>query len=206
MKKIIILSLLFSACGNEKMNLTNDEVESEVYNLINSNREKIKELEKEQQKRTVQLFNSNQTTESGKSNDEFIEEEQNIIKTDIKKEDNSYNSSEYNKYHDDALTLLINGNLNQALVKINEAIKINPNKADSYYVRGNIYQKKGYLNIALTDFLKTLEINPNHSDAAFKSAIVYGKLNNKSMFCYYMEKACDLGDSDACEGHNEFCN
>ena len=118
----------------------------------------------------------------------------------------SYNPEDYSKFHDNALTLLINGDLDNALIEINKALEINPKKADSYYVRGNIFQQKGYLNDALNDFLQAISLNPKHSEATMKCAIIYGKLNDRGMSCLYIRRACDLGVSDACSGYNRFCN
>lgn len=131
-----------------------------------------------------------------------------VISEEISKKEtvSNYNPEDYSKFHDNALTLLMNGDLDNALIDINKALEINPNKADSYYVRGNINQQKGNLNDALNDFLKAIDLNPKHSDATMKCAIVYGKQNNRNMSCIYMKKACDLGASDACSGYSKFCN
>ncbi len=118
----------------------------------------------------------------------------------------NYNPEDYSKFHDNALTLLMNGDLDNALIDINKALEIDSGKANSYYVRGNIYQQKGNLDDALNDYLKAVDLNPEFIDAIMKCAIIYGKQNNRNMSCFYMKKACDLGVSDACSGYSKFCN
>lgn len=113
---------------------------------------------------------------------------------------------DYSKFHDNALTLLINGDLDNALIEINKALSINPVNADSYYVRGNIFQQKGYLNDALDDFKQAILLNPNHVEATVKCAIIYGKQKKMNLFCDYANKACQLGDPTACSMINRFCN
>ena len=48
------------------------------------------------------------------------------------------------------------------------AIYNNPEDADSYYIRGNIFQKLVRYEDALEDFDKALELKPNHIDAIKK--------------------------------------
>lgn len=139
---------------------------------------------------------------------EVIPEEQTVSEEVVTGEVpvSDYNPEEYSKFHDNALTLLINGDLDSALIDINKALEINPNGADDYYIRGNIYQQRGRLNDALNDFLQAFVLNPKHSEAVMKCAIIYGKLNDRDMSCLYMKKACDLGVADACSGYSRFCN
>ena len=89
---------------------------------------------------------------------------------------------------------------------IDLAITNNNQNADSYYIKGNIDEKKYGFNKALKSYLYALKINPNHKDANSKTAICYGKLNDKYNFCIYANKACDLGDSNACDMVRRFCN
>lgn len=116
------------------------------------------------------------------------------------------NLKDYSKHHDLGLKYLIEGDYINAINSINKAIEINSNKADSYYVRGNINQQMGNINEALYDYLTAIEKNPKHSDAMLKCAIIYGKLNNKNKSCDYLKQACDLGDTQACNGLSRFCN
>ncbi len=118
----------------------------------------------------------------------------------------SQNLTVAENHNDKAIDELMNGNNQTALYEINQAIKINPKNANYYYFRGMILQKMNDLNKALIDYKKTLSLNSKHIDATIKCAIVYAKLDNKIKSCEYFKKACDLGDSKACEGYYKFCN
>lgn len=111
------------------------------------------------------------------------------------------------QYKDSAITLLIrNGNLWDAKYMADEAIYNNPEDADSYYIRGNIYQKLVRYDNALEDFQKALEIKPNHIDAIKKIAVISSKTGDEGLACYYLWRACNMGDPEACEGAEKFCN
>jgi tetratricopeptide (TPR) repeat protein len=45
--------------------------------------------------------------------------------------------------------------------------------ADTYYNRGNAYEKKGQYDKAISDFTKAIEINPRHADAYYSRGVVY---------------------------------
>ncbi|WP_374552511.1 tetratricopeptide repeat protein [Flavobacterium sp.] len=112
----------------------------------------------------------------------------------------------FEKLKNEAFELLINKEYNKALIKINEAIKLNSNNADAFYCRGNINEAKNLLSSALSDYLKATKINPKHKDATSKCAIIYGKQKDMPNFCKYSKKACELGSDDACNMNNRFCN
>ncbi|WP_026978445.1 tetratricopeptide repeat protein [Flavobacterium tegetincola] len=114
--------------------------------------------------------------------------------------------SEFTNLKDDAIKLLMNNDANGSLTKINQAININSQNADAYYIRGNVYEKKGLIEDAKKDYLKAIQLNPKHGDAMSKCAIMYGKQKDMINFCYYVKKACDLGSADACGMKNRFCN
>lgn len=117
----------------------------------------------------------------------------------------SFSQSNYEEYSNIALSELMNGNLTNALTNINKAINIDTNKPNLYYIRGNIYQKQNLLDKALKDYLYTIKLKPEHIDAIMKTAITYGKLGNRTNSCIYLMKACNLGETKACQGYNKFC-
>lgn len=117
----------------------------------------------------------------------------------------SQTSSTHNTYYDSAITLLLNGDYDNALSSINKAITLNPTNADSYYIRGNIYQKKVNNPYAIKDYQKAIKLNPNHIDAISKCGISYAKMNDKATACKYFKRACDMGDNDGCNIFNKFC-
>ncbi len=101
----------------------------------------------------------------------------------------------YQTYYNNAITKLISNSLDEGLSDINKAIQLNPNFANSYYIRGNFYQRKRMYSNAINNYKKVLDINPRHIDATLRCAIIYGKQGNKSMSCIYLKKACELGSS-----------
>ena len=117
----------------------------------------------------------------------------------------SQTSSTHNTYYDSAITLLINGDYDNALSSINKAIKINPTNADSYYIRGNVYQKKANYLYAIRDYQKAIKLNPNHIDATIKCGVSYSKMNDKATACIYIKRACDMGNKDGCNIFYKFC-
>lgn len=63
----------------------------------------------------------------------------------------------------------------EAITEFDNAIKINPNSANTYYDRGVIYDKKGDLDQAILDFSKAIEIDPNLTDAYYNRGFDYYK-------------------------------
>lgn len=106
----------------------------------------------------------------------------------------------------EAINLIMIKEYDKALVKINSSLKLKENEADSYYIRGNIFQAKNLLEKAKTDYLKAIKLNPNHRDAMAKCAIIYGMQKDMNNFCYYAKKACSLGSQEACDMTKRFCN
>ena len=45
--------------------------------------------------------------------------------------------------------------------------------AETYYNRGNAYEKKGQYDKAISDFTTAIEINPRHADAYYSRGVVY---------------------------------
>lgn len=60
-----------------------------------------------------------------------------------------------------AVTNFRGGNLDAALGDANNAIKLNPNYVDAYYMRAIIYEKKGDIEKAFSDYSKVIELEPN---------------------------------------------
>ncbi len=118
----------------------------------------------------------------------------------------SQNKSLADKNSDNAISLIMSGNYNKAIEEINSAIKLNPNNANYFYVRGTAYQKSNELLKALNDYKQALKLNPRHIDAIMKCGIVYGKLNDKNKACDYFKLACSYGDSEGCKVTSKFCN
>ena len=52
-----------------------------------------------------------------------------------------------------------------AIAELTEAIKLNPDFATPYYVRGNAYTQKGNYDLAINDYTQAIKLNPNDNKA-----------------------------------------
>ena len=76
-----------------------------------------------------------------------------------------------------------------ALADYNKAIELNPNLAEAYNNRGDVYTQQEKWDLALADYNKAIELNPNLADA------YYGRGN-----VYYNQREWDLAVVDYTQG------
>lgn len=76
-----------------------------------------------------------------------------------------------------------NDKYDQALSEHTKAIHINPNMAEVYFNKGNIYSKKGEYDKAIINLTKALQIDPEHAKAYYSRGILYAK---KGDFCKFI--------------------
>ena len=81
----------------------------------------------------------------------------------------------------------------QALSNYNKAIEINPARAEAYYNRGCVYDKKGDLTEALSDYNKAIELNPDFAEAYYNRAVAYYQLNEYDQAWINVQKVEALG-------------
>ena len=123
---------------------------------------------------------------------------------------------DYEAYQNKALSLYQNGDMIEAKEEINKAIKLNPENSDLYYLKGSIIGDSYVYNISGEDYINyrdavrqvmvAISINPNNLDYYKKVVYLSGKDGRKKLACYFMKKACELGDYDLCNGFKRFCN
>ena len=53
----------------------------------------------------------------------------------------------------------------KAMADFNEAIRLNPNDAEAYYIRGVAYEDKGELDKAIADYTEGIRIDPKNAMA-----------------------------------------
>ena len=72
-------------------------------------------------------------------------------------------------------------------------IKANPNDANAYYNRGNIYYDLNNYNQAISDYTKAIELNPNDTGAYNNRGIAYETLGDSSRVDSDFKKSTELG-------------
>ncbi|KAA1173815.1 M48 family metalloprotease [Marinobacter salinexigens] len=79
--------------------------------------------------------------------------------------------------HDDALKLAANGDFTSALTKVNEAIRLAPNEAMFYSLRGRIYEEQNQEQKAEADFEKAVSLYPEMFEYRLYNGLTALKLN-----------------------------
>ena len=59
------------------------------------------------------------------------------------------------------------GNYDQAISELDQAIGLDPKSALAYYARGYYYQNKGNYDQTISDYSKAIELDPNYADAYY---------------------------------------
>ena len=65
-----------------------------------------------------------------------------------------------------------------ALETFTEAIRLDSNNADIYYLRGITYSQVKSYQRAVEDYKQAIRLNPNFAEAYFKQGVAYSKLEN----------------------------
>lgn len=86
----------------------------------------------------------------------------------------------------------------QALTDLNISIEKNDTVAVAYYSRGMVnYELKDY-EAAVEDFLRILQFSEGNGELYFNLGMAYYRLENKELACRNLNKACTLGNTNAC--------
>jgi tetratricopeptide (TPR) repeat protein len=67
----------------------------------------------------------------------------------------------------------------EGISELDKAIKINPNFAEAYMLKGTIYDSRGNQEAASTAYEKVLKLNPKHPSAANNLAWIYAEQGDK---------------------------
>jgi len=57
-------------------------------------------------------------------------------------------------------------------------MKLNPDNAGAFYIRGCAFEKLGFIDPAIVDFTKVLELDPDHVNAAYARGAAENKRGN----------------------------
>jgi len=77
-----------------------------------------------------------------------------------------------------------------AVEYLNNAIKLQPNYAETYYNRGVAYDKLGQYQRAIEDYNQAFRLNPDYAKAYNNRGINYLSQGNKKIGCFDAQKAC----------------
>jgi tetratricopeptide (TPR) repeat protein len=89
-------------------------------------------------------------------------------------------------FYNQALNNYKKNDFENSISKCNQALQTDPNFADAYKLRGDVYSKLNNHNEAIADYNQALRINPKFADAYFSRANEYFELreNEKAMADY----------------------
>jgi len=82
------------------------------------------------------------------------------------------------QYIKSGLSYYHKGDYNEAIKQFQEALKLNPEKAEIHYNLGLTYQAKGLWDEAIEEYRKALELNPEDAEAHNNLGIVYYNQGN----------------------------
>jgi tetratricopeptide (TPR) repeat protein len=68
-------------------------------------------------------------------------------------------------YHNRGVGLLLQGELDRAIVEFNEALRVDPAYKSSFNSRGNAWKGKGELDLAIADYNEAIRLDPDYAFA-----------------------------------------
>jgi tetratricopeptide (TPR) repeat protein len=92
--------------------------------------------------------------------------------------------------------------LRKALADFERAITINPNDAETYFLRGLLYDNSNEISKAINDYSKTIELNANHVTAYNNRANQYLKTENFQKALGDYTKAIQLSPDNTMAHYN----
>ena len=90
-------------------------------------------------------------------------------------------------------------NYDDAIADINQAIKLFPDFAYSYYNRANLHAISGRLPDAYDDYTRAIELNPNFGEAYYNRGLVQIFMRDTHKGCLDLSKAGELGIEESYE-------
>jgi len=97
------------------------------------------------------------------------------------------------------------GNLDEIIAEIDKAIKINPEYAFAYIIRGLAYKNNGLYDQAIADYTKAIEINPGVASAYNNRGVAYVEKGLNDLAIADFTKALEINPMDADAYSNRGC-
>ena len=94
---------------------------------------------------------------------------------------------------------------NQAIIDMNEVLKLDSRSADAYFIKGVSLIKKGEVNGAMESYNNALRYDSNHAGAYFQRGVLKG-LSKKGDPCPDLKKAKNLGEEKANNAIKKYCS
>ncbi|MEI6155332.1 MAG: tetratricopeptide repeat protein [Deltaproteobacteria bacterium] len=101
-----------------------------------------------------------------------------------------------------ALDLLQDGKFSdqqKAIEYLNEAIRLKPDYADTYYNRGYVYIELNQHQKAIEDFNEAIRLKSDYANAYNSRGMTYLNMGNTTRGCSDAKKACSIGTCNAYE-------
>ncbi|MBI4644052.1 MAG: tetratricopeptide repeat protein [Deltaproteobacteria bacterium] len=103
------------------------------------------------------------------------------------------NAQDVQKYVQQGIEKCELGHYDQALKDFNDALKLKPNDASLYDLRGMAYRCKNMVDLAVKDFNKAMELDPKFGRPYRNRAMVYFDKGEFDKSLADLEKAKSLG-------------
>jgi tetratricopeptide (TPR) repeat protein len=87
----------------------------------------------------------------------------------------------------------------RAIEYLDQAIRMKPDYAEAYGMRGNVYSKCKHYEKAIENYNEVIRLRPDDSTAYFNRGYTYLKQNNVALCCSDAQKACKWGNCQLLE-------
>jgi Flp pilus assembly protein TadD len=91
------------------------------------------------------------------------------------------------------------GLFDKAIEDFEKAIVLNPSQPEAYNNLGIAYARVGLVDKAFEQFNKTILLDQHQAMAYYNRGLLYLRTGDKERAAVDHQKACDLGNDDACK-------
>ena len=113
-------------------------------------------------------------------------------------------SEKSRKYLDQGIDYLYTSQFDEAIEFFDKAIKYDNNNYEAYYYRGCAYGNNFKKDKAMRDWNKAIELKPDYADPYFNIGLLYRRVNDYAMACYYFKLAEKYGRQNM-EDYVKYC-